>query len=218
MTNFPNFWHTFLVPPISLSPDIPLVLQSQIFPKPISFFFHKPGLFRCVLISGLSLIPSCLHIWGQHCLFYLIVLLTIATLSPSTLPLLDFWFLLCLSNCVSLTLNLSFSQLILHTLIRLIFLKPRSGLSNACLKPIFDIALPTDPSLSAGIQDQNVDFIWGKSYWGKKAVLLVSEDRSRTRILLTAGYLLSSLSLCNSLDDTGTSFLLGHVRHLSPSS
>lgn len=91
--------------------------------------------------------------------------------------------------------GLSFSQLILHTLIRSIFFQKRYGHSHACLKPIFDSALPIDLNLFAGIQDlRNWGFLQEKSYWGKKVVLLVSGTRSRICTLQTAGYLLSSHS------------------------
>lgn len=62
------------------------------------------------------------------------------------------------------------------------------------LKAITNNALPIDSSLSAGIQYLlNLDLVY---LLAKK---LVSENPWRTSVLKTAGYLLNSLSLFNSL-------------------
>lgn len=71
--------------------------------------------------------------------------------------------------------------------------------ARPALAPVTDNALPTDPSLSAGVQDLlSLDLVY---LLGKEQIPRADQE---LHILKTAGYLLSLLLLYNSLDGKGT--------------
>lgn len=125
LTHIPNSLY------IALCLDIPLAPPSQIFFK--TAFIDFPQTCSLFMFSDfLAWILSCLHIWGQHYLFYLYHVAHNCYLFSNTATTLLLMSSMSLAREGSLSDQpscLAFSKLILHSLIRPIFLKRRSGRS-----------------------------------------------------------------------------------------